>query len=633
MPIVSYYKFPFLFPHAFHSSTALFDKSTMASFFLPSHTLFLALMFFSATHILVQLPHTNGTNFSCPVDSPPSCDTYVAYFAQSPNFLTLTSISDIFDTGPLSIARASNMKDEDKELIPGQLLLVPVTCGCSGNNNHSFANISHLIKQGESYYYLSTTSYENLTNWQTVEDSNPSLNPYLLKIGTKIVIPLFCRCPSSYHLTKGIEYLITYVWQPNDNVSLVASKFGASQEDIITANNLGKNFTAATNLPVLIPVTQLPALSQSFSSHEGKRSNHLVIIIAIGMSLGCTLLISLSLLLVYAYCLRKRKACEIRSVPSVEIAHKLISGVSDYVSKPTVYQVEMIMKATMNLSEQCRIGGSVYKAKMDSQVLAVKKVKEDVTQEVMILQKVNHANLVKLMGVSSGDNDGHHFLVYEYAENGSLHDWLFSNSSSTASSSVPVAFLTWSQRISIAVDVAMGLQYMHEHTQPSIVHRDITSNNILLDSNFKAKIANFSVARTPTNPMVTKVDVFAYGVVLLELLTGKKSLTYSENYGEVTMLWKDIRRIFDTQEKREERLRRWMDPKLGGFYPLNDALSLAFLAVNCSAEQPLSRPTMGEVVLSLSLLIQQYSPTTLERSWTYGLDVDLTGVVTPITAR
>ncbi|XP_061375162.1 serine/threonine receptor-like kinase NFP [Gastrolobium bilobum] len=601
----------------------------MAFFFLPSHTLFLALMFFSATHILAQLPQTNGTNFSCPVDSPPSCDTYVAYFAQSPNFLSLMNISDIFDTSPLSIASASNMKTEYDELIPGQLLLVPVTCGCTGNHSFSFANISYEIKLGDSYYYLSTTSYENLTNWQTVKDLNPYLDPYKLQIGMKVVIPLFCRCPSNYQKEKGIEYQITYVWQSNDNVSHVASKFGASQVDMMTENNLGQNFTAATNLPVLIPVTQFPSLSQSYSLNERKRSNHLLIIIVIGTSLGCTLLIAL-LVLVYVYCLRmkKRRTNQNWSVPSGETADKLISGVSGYVSKPTVYEVGVIMEATMNLNEQCRIGDSMYKAKMDGLVLAVKKVKEDVAEEVMILQKVNHANLVKLMGVSSG-NDGNFFLVYEFAENGSLHNWLFSESS-TASSSV--TFLTWSQRISIAIDVAMGLQYMHEHTQPSIVHRDITTSNILLDSNFKAKIANFSVARTSTNPMITKIDVFAYGVILLELLTGKRNLTNNAN-GEVVMLWKDIRGIFDQQEKREERLRRWMDPKLGGFYSVDDALSLASLAVNCTAEKSLSRPTMGEVVLSLSLLTQ-HSPTTLERSWNYyGLGVEVTRIVTPVAAR
>jgi len=580
-------------------------------------------MFFSAIHILLQLPQTKGTNFSRPLNSPPSCDTYVAYFANSPKFLTLTAISDIFDTSPQSIAKASNIKDENMNLIQGQLLLIPITCGCCGNGNYSFANISHLIKEGESYYYLSTVSYQNLTNWHTVEDSNPNLNPYLLKIGTKISIPLFCSCPSNY-LAKGIKYLITYVWQPNDNLTLVASKFGASPKDIITANtnNFGQNFTAATNLPVFIAVKNLPTLSQSYySSSERQRSSHFPIIFSIATSLGCTLVVSLSLV-VFVYFFRKRKDCENKCVPSVEITDKLISEVSNYVSKPTVYEVGMIMKATMNLNEMCKIGKSVYKAKIDGLVLAVKNVKGHitVTEELMILQKVNHANLVKLIGVSSG-YDGNHFLVYEYAENGSLYNWLLSE----------FCTLSWSQRLSIAVDIAIGLQYLHEHTQPCIVHRNIKSSNILLDSKFKAKIANFSVARTTKNPMITKVDVFGYGMVLMELITGKKFLSYSE-HSEANKSWKDIKCAFDVGEKREESVRRWMDPKLGRFYNVVEALSLFTLAVNCIEEQPLLRPTMGEVVLSLSLLTQ-HSPTLLERSWTYGLDVEVAEMVTPIIAR
>ena len=98
---------------------------------------------------------------------------------------------------------------------------------------------------------------------KTVEDSNPNLNPYLLTVGTKIVIPLFCNCPSNYQFAKGIEFLITYVWQPNDNLTLVAAKFGASPHDITTANAkyFGQNFIAATNFPVFIPVKNLPSLS------------------------------------------------------------------------------------------------------------------------------------------------------------------------------------------------------------------------------------------------------------------------------------------------------------------------------------------------------------------------------------
>ncbi|CAJ1929939.1 unnamed protein product [Sphenostylis stenocarpa] len=589
---------------------------------LRAQILCVVLVFFF-TSIAAQSQQTNGTDFSCPSDSPTSCETYVTYISQSPNFLSLTSISNLFDKSPLSIARASSLENEEDQLIPNQVLLVPVTCGCTGNR--SFANISYEINQGDSFYSVATTLYENLTNWEVVRDLNPNLSPNMLPVGIPLVFPLFCKCPSKNQLDKGIKYLITYVWKPSDNVSLVSDKFGASQQDILSENNYGQNFTAANNTPVLIPVTSLPDLIQSPS--DG-RKHRIRLPVIIGISLVCTLLVLvLAILLVYVCCL-KMKILK-RSASSAETADKLLSGVSGYVSKPTMYETDAIMEATMNLSEQCKIGESVYKANIEGKVLAIKRFKKDVTEELKILQKVNHGNLVKLMGVSS-DNDGNCFVVYEYAENGSLDEWLFAKSCSETSNSR--TSLTWCQRISIAVDVAMGLQYMHEHAYPRIVHRDITSNNILLDSNFKAKIGNFSMARTFTNTMMSKIDIFAFGVVLIELLTGRKTMTTKEN-GEVVMLWKDIRKIFDQEENREERLRKWMDPKLVSYYPVDYALSLASLAVNCTADKSLSRPTIAEIVLSLSLLTQP-SPATLDRSLTSsGLDVEATHIVTSIAAR
>ena len=98
----------------------------------------------------------------------------------------------------------------------------------------------------------------------------------------------------------------------------------------------------------------------------------------------------------------------------------------------------------------------MYRATIYGEVLAIKKTKEDVTEELSILQKVKHVNLVNLMGISY-DNEGNRFLVYEFAENGPLEKWLHSMSSATSSSE---AFLTWSQRIQIALDIANDLQYI-----------------------------------------------------------------------------------------------------------------------------------------------------------------------------
>ncbi|BFG39039.1 hypothetical protein CerSpe_253130 [Prunus speciosa] len=619
----------------------------MAISFLVSQPLCVLLLFFFTTQILAQpAPSNSSTSFSCSVDAPPSCDTYVSYLAQ-PQFLSLGNISDLFGVSSLSITEASNLVSEETRLIAGQLLLVPITCGCTGNSY--FSNITYEIKKGDNYYVVSINSFENLTNWHAVIDMNPTLDPTLLQIGVKVTFPLFCKCPSKMYSDNGVKHLITYVWQPNDDTFRVSSKFNVSPLDIVTANN-NRNFTAAVGLPVVIPVSKLPALAQP-KPHHGRNIFKQRWWFILVISLGGVLAVSSFFVMFVVYSRRQHKRRKAlngtgSSLESAEwfnmkegkndeklelkfIQDKLLPGVSSCLGKPIMYEIKTIMEATMNLNEHCRIGGSVYRAIIDGQVLAVKNTKEDVTEELNILQKVNHANLVKLMGISS-EADGFRFLVYEYAENGSLDKWLYPKSSST-STSLPL--LTWNQRLSIALDVANGLQYMHEHTQPSIVHMDIRTSNILLDSKFKAKIANFSMARAAANNVTPNVDVFAFGVVLLALLSGKKGMETKEN-GEVIMLWKDVRWVLEAEEKKVERLRKWMDSNLESFYPIDGALSLTALARACTQEKSSARPSMAEVVFNLSVLTHSSSESTFERSWASALEAEeVLQTINPITAR
>lgn len=318
----------------------------------------------------------------------------------------------------------------------------------------------------------------------------------------------------------------------------------------------------------------------------------------------------------------KMKKSSIDEKFEVKIIDKLLPGVSGYLDKPIIYDEKVIMEATKNLSDRYRIGGSVYKAMINGQVYAVKKF-HDVTEELKILQRVNHANLVKLIGIST-DNVGNCFLVYEYAENDSLGKWLFLKSPSSSGS---VALLTWTQRLSIALDVANGLHYMHEHSRPSIVHGNVQTSNILLNSKFKAKICNFSTARPATSSLLLKADVFAFGVFLFELLSGRKGMEVSEK-GEI--VWKEIRGVLESGKNVEERLATWMDSRLENFYPIGGALILANLAVVCTSEKSSARPSMTEMVFNLSFLTQSTSEM-YERSWTEQ-DESLQSI-TPVVGR
>ncbi|XP_030529642.1 serine/threonine receptor-like kinase NFP [Rhodamnia argentea] len=622
----------------------------MASFLFSSKALpFLLFLFFSCTQILAQSPG-KGANFSCFSDSMQSCDTYVAYFAQPPDFMDVGNISDLFGVSRLSIIQASNLTSEDDVLVEGQLLLVPIKCGCNGTSY--FSNVTYEIKKGDSYYLVSIHAFENLTNWPTVEDANPSLNPSLLNIGTRVAFPLFCRCPSKAQSEAGLNLFITYVWQTDDQVSTVASKFNATPGGIVAENNQN-NFTSVIDHPVLIPVSQLPILSQNYSSIPSKRrTNHRWLLVIVTSSVCTVLVFLLGISLVCTHSKPKKEKALDRNgswletsdlIQAKEFARsksfeqkapqdKLLPGVSGYLGKPIMYDVRAIMEATADLSEHWKIGKSVFRANIDGEILAIKKVKDESSEEVKILQRVYHANLVKLMGVAS-DIDGPCFLVYEYVHNGPLSKWLHQKCTSSSGSVV----LMWIQRLRIALDVANGLQYLHEHAQPNIVHGDIRASNVLLDSTFKAKISNFSMAKPATSSAELKADTFAFGVVLLELLSGKKAMGMKDS-GEIGMLWREIREVLDVDDgdraKREERLRKWMDPNMEGSFPMEGALSLACLARTCTVERPCSRPSMAEIVFNLSVLTHSCAEN-LVGSWASPRleDEEVVRIISPIKAR
>ncbi|XP_076943422.1 serine/threonine receptor-like kinase NFP [Bidens hawaiensis] len=615
----------------------------MAFSFLP--LLALSVFLISPNNVYATTPA--DTNFTCSADSPPSCQTYVTYRARSP-YMTLGNISDLFGVSRLSIAEASNLTSENENMLYDQLLLIPVTCSCKGS--HYFSNVTYETQKGDSFYVVASSVFQNLTNYHVVEDMNPYLNPTNLTVGDQVVFPLFCKCPKP--LQNQERYLITYVWQPEDNILNVSTMFNTSSYDVANENNF-RNFTAASCLPVIIPVSKLPTFPppHHLPGPETQKPKKVQIVFVIFGTTGSFLVIILLWFLTYKYRSRKLKRILARNESSFEFTDllymkkaaklepiapmkknqdKLLPGVSGYLSRPVMYDTKEIMEATMNLSERYRIGGAVYKAMIHGQTLAVKKTR-DATEELKILQRVHHTNLVKLMGISSG-NGGNCFLVYEYAEKGSLDKWLFSKHISSSLGSHVNVTLSWSQRLNLALDIANGLQYMHEHSQPSIAHRDLRTSNILLDSNFKGKIGNFSAARPAISSIMLKVDVFAFGVILLELLSGKKAIETRDD-GEICMAWKEIKKILEVEDKREESLRLWMDPNLGSFYPIDAALCMAALARACTSEKSADRPGMTEIVFNLSVLSQSYSEMYERSSTSSGLETEDVHIIGAVIGR
>ncbi|CAN1224865.1 Protein LYK5 [Linum grandiflorum] len=217
-------------------------------------------------------------------------------------------------------------------------------------------------------------------------------------------------------------------------------------------------------------------------------------------------------------------------------------------------------------------------------------------------------------GVINGQ-EGEYYLIYKYMENGSLKDWLQKGSLHEV--------LSWSPRLQIALDIANGLHYLHNFTEPPYVHKDISSSNILLDADLRAKIANFSLARSaeavlyPSSSIrlakgtkgylapeyleyglvIPEIDVYAFGVVLTELITRKEAVFWQDE--REVLLSEAIMKIVDGEDSESE-LCNFIDPSLHPKQKMSFVLRMVRLVLMCLAKEPEDRPSMGEIVSSLS---------------------------------
>ncbi|CAL0320588.1 unnamed protein product [Lupinus luteus] len=300
----------------------------------------------------------------------------------------------------------------------------------------------------------------------------------------------------------------------------------------------------------------------------------------------------------------------------------LVSGLDSMDKSTTLirFTIDDVKKATKNFHRDSIIGrggyGNVYRGVIcDGSEVALKRFKNcsaagdaSFTHEVEVIASIRHVNLVALRGYGSATTkyEGYQrIIVTDLMKNGSLHDHLFG--------SIGIK-LSWPIRQQIALGTARGLAYLHYGAQPSIIHRDIKASNILLDDKFEAKVADFGLAKF--NPegmshMSTRVagtmgyvapeyalygqltersDVFSYGVVLLELLSGMKALR-TDNDGQPSALtdwaWSLVRtgRGLDVIEDGMP------EP---GSHQVHEKYVL--IAVLCSHPQLYARPTMDQVV-------------------------------------
>ncbi|XP_037487921.1 phytosulfokine receptor 1-like [Triticum dicoccoides] len=290
--------------------------------------------------------------------------------------------------------------------------------------------------------------------------------------------------------------------------------------------------------------------------------------------------------------------------------------------------IEDILKSTNHFDQAYIVGcggfGLVYKSTLpDGRKVAIKRLSGDYSQierefqaEVETLSRAQHENLVLLQGYCKIGND--RLLIYSYMENGSLDYWLHERTDSGA-------LLDWQKRLRIAQGSARGLAYLHMSCEPRILHRDIKSSNILLDENFEAHLADFGLARLvcaydthvttdvvgtlgyippeyAQSPIATyKGDIYSFGIVLLELLTGRRPVDMCRPKGSRDVV------SWVLQMRKEDRETEVFHPNVHDKANEGELLRVLEIACLCVTAAPKSRPTSQQLVTWLDDIAENRS--------------------------
>lgn len=563
------------------------------------------------------------------------CDLALAsyYIEEGTN---LTYISNLFNQ-PTSEILKYNPNIQNPDTIQSHTRLnIPFTCDCLSGLflGHTF---SYKLKEGENYKAVANGYYSNLTTIDFLirVNSYPATD---IPAGTVINVTVNCSC-GDRDVSKDYGLFLTYPLRNGDSLPGIAMESGVPVE-LVKRYNPASNFRAGelVFLPAKDENGNFPPLKMGSGMSKGG-----IVGIVVGGAFGILLLV---LILYVVFYRRKKVADQVTLLPvpgaseldqssqlqhgrgssmdktseSTTVVSPRLTGIT--VDKSVEFSYEELAKATDGFSTANIIGrggfGLVYYAELRNEKAAIKKMDMQASKEFLaelkVLTHVHHLNLVRLIGYCV---EGSLFLVYEYIENGNLSQHLRGTGKDP---------LSWPARVQIALDSARGLEYIHEHTVPVYIHRDVKSANILIDKNFRGKVADFGLTKLTEygssslqtrlvgtfgymppeyaqyGEVSPKIDVYAFGVVLFELISGKQAIVKTdEAKNESKGLVALFEEVLGLSEPKED-LGKLVDPRLGENYPIDSVFKMSQLAKACTHENPQLRPSMRSIVVALMTL-------------------------------
>ncbi|KAH0768199.1 hypothetical protein KY290_002547 [Solanum tuberosum] len=484
---------------------------------------------------------------------------------------------------------------------------VPFSCDCLNNGDYLGHVFTYPVYSGCTYDYVAS-EYSNLITgeWLSRINNYPEM--------TALNVIVNCSCGNE-HVSKDYSLFLTYPMFPGENLTSIALATKTSSK-LVQMYNPGVNFSAGTGL-LYIPTRDKFGNYPPMPTSKGSSGKFIagVEVASLVAVAGVALLICIIYLGFY-----RKKAQKIVPQISATADQSHLSGfLGIAVDKSTEFSYKELAESTNGFSISNKIGeggfGTVYYAELRGKATAIKQMnrqaKTEFLAELKILTRVHHLNLVCLIGYCV---DRYLFLVYEFIDNGNLSQHLRGRDT-----------LPWSTRVQIALDSARGLEYIHEHTVPVYIHRDIKSANILIDKNFHAKVGDFGLTKLvengnstiPTRFMGTfgymppeyghsgiissKIDVYAFGVVLYELISSKEAVVKEDGIDEA----RSLVALFGEAHNHPnpiEGISRLIDPKLEDNYSFDSVQKMIQLANACTEKDHEMRPTMRSVVVALMAL-------------------------------